>query len=135
MPAGERSQTWFPELIDELRTAWQRDADWDSIIGLRDRLQNTLEEILASRDITPATLTCRDCGHSGPSAPPRISVRAMLLATKRFKIESADVVGRLDSAWSKHRVVHSLDPYGRAVESGAGGEGHSAHTGHHHEDA
>ena len=30
MPRGERSQTWFPELVAELRQSWRRDPTWEA---------------------------------------------------------------------------------------------------------
>lgn len=121
MPAGERSQVWFPELVTELRQAWRTDATWEAVIDLRDRLQRRLEDVLGSRGIKPATVRCADCGHVGPGAPPAISVRALLLALQRFGIEPQDRVRRLEKEWSRHRALHRLDLYGRRPEGGAAG--------------
>ena len=30
MPAGERSQTWFPELVAALRQSWRPDPTWEA---------------------------------------------------------------------------------------------------------
>jgi hypothetical protein len=49
MPAGERSQTWFPELVAALRQSWRPDPTWEAVIDLRDQLQRSLEHTLASR--------------------------------------------------------------------------------------
>ncbi len=119
MPRGERSQTWFPELVAELRQSWQTEPAWEAVIDLRDQLQRTLEHILSSRGIKPATVRCLHCGHVGPGTPPAISVRAVLLALRRFGIESEDRVRRLDKEWSRHRALLRLDLYGRGPESGA----------------
>lgn len=89
MPSGERSQTWFPEVVTELRQSWQPELPWDAVIALRDQLQDRLDYILRSRGIKQAVVRCR-CGHVGPGRDPRISVRAMLLALRRFSIESED---------------------------------------------
>ena len=32
MPRGERSQTWFPELVAELRQSWRTDPTWEAVI-------------------------------------------------------------------------------------------------------
>jgi len=92
MPRGERSQTWFPELVAELRQSWRTDPTWETVINLRDQLQQRLEHILKSRGIKPATVRCLHCGHVGPGKSPAISVRAVLLALRRFGIESEDRV-------------------------------------------
>ena len=117
MPAGDRSRTWFPELVDELRAAWRPELTWDAIVGLRERLQGQLEGILVSRQITPARVRCFHCGHVGPGAPPVLTVRAVLLALQRFGIESEATVRMLDKAWAKHRKLQQLDTHGRRVES------------------
>ena len=119
MPRGERSQTWFPELVAELRQSWRTDPTWEAVIDLRDQLQRTLEHILSSRGIKPATVRCLHCGHVGPGTPPAISVRAVLLALRRFGIEPENRVRQLDKEWSRHRALLQLDLYGRGRESGA----------------
>ncbi len=119
MPGGERSQTWFPELVAELRQSWGTDLTWEAVIDLRDHLQRTLEHILSSRGIKPATVRCLHCGHVGPGTPPAISVRAILLALRRFGIEPEDRVRQLDKEWSRRRALLQLDLYGRKPERSA----------------
>jgi len=119
MPRGERSQTWFPELVAELRQSWRTDSTWEAVVDLRDQLQRRLEHILSSRGIRPATVRCLHCGHVGPGTSPAISVRAVLLALRRFGIEPEDRVRQLDKEWSRHRALLQLDLYGRGRESGA----------------
>lgn len=130
MPRGERSQTWFPELVAELRESWRQDLPWDALIDLRNRLQQRLERILSSRGIKPAQVRCLHCGHVGPGAPPVISVRAVLLALRRFGIESEDTVRHLDKAWAKHCALHQLDLNGHLADHSAGA--HHAHAHHMH---
>jgi hypothetical protein len=119
MPRGERSQTWFPELVAELRQSWRTDPTWEAVIDLRDQLQRRLEHILGSRGIRPATVRCLHCGQVGPGTPPAISVRAVVLALRRFGIEPEDRVRQLDKEWSRHRALLQLDLYGRRPDSGA----------------
>ena len=119
MPRGERSQIWFPELVAELQQSWRADPTWEAVVGLRDQLQRRLEHILSSRGIRPATVRRLHCGHVGPGTPPAISVRAVLLALRRFGIEPEDHVRQLDKGWSRHRALFQLDRYGRGRESGA----------------
>ena len=117
MPAGERSQTWFPELVTQLRESWRAGLAWEAVIELRDRLQQRLEGILNSGGIKPATVRCSQCGSVGPGASPVISVRAMLLTLRRFGIEPEDTVRQLDKSWARHRTLYNLDLYGRSVEA------------------
>jgi hypothetical protein len=119
MPRGERSQTWFPELVAERRESWRHDLSWDAVIYLRNRLQRRLEHILSSRGIKPAKVRCFHCGHVGQGAPPVISVRAVLLALRRFDIESEATVRQLDKAWAKHRALHELDLNGQMADHSA----------------
>lgn len=127
MRPGDRSRTWFPELVGELRAAWRPGITWEAVIALRSQLQRTLEDTLVSRGIKPARVRCFHCGHVGPGAPPVITVRAVLLALQRFGIESEDPVRKLDKAWAKHRAVQQLDMRGQRVEPGA-----AAPPGHMH---
>jgi hypothetical protein len=120
MPSGERSQTWFPELVAELRQSWRPDLTWEAVISLRDQLQRRLEHLLSTRGIKPAAVRCMHCGHVGPGAPPALSVRAVLLALRRFGIEHEDRVRQLDKGWSRHRALLHLDLYGRGPTSQAG---------------
>jgi hypothetical protein len=117
MRPGDRSRTWFPELVSDLRASWRPDLTWDEIIALRSQLQRRLVDTLVSQGITPARVRCSHCGHVGPGAPPVITVRAVLLALKRFAIESEDAVRKLDKAWAKHRSLHQLDMLGQRVEA------------------
>ena len=116
MPAGDRSRTWFPELVSELRASWRPNLPWDAIIGLRSRLQEKLDGILKWRGITPARVRCFHCGHVGPGASPVITVRAVLLALQRFGIESEAAVRKLDKEWATHRALQQLDMRGQRVE-------------------
>lgn len=123
MPPGERSQTWYPEVVALLRSHWKPDLSWQAVIELRDQLQRELETLRASRGIQPPMFRCPHCGTHAPAAPPRISVRAMLLALGRFGIEPSDTVRQRESAWARYRAEHSLDLFGRAGPVVAG-DGH-----------
>lgn len=117
MASGERSQTWFPELVTCLRQSWRDGLDWPGVIALRDELQVRLESILASRGITPAVVRCHRCGTVGPGRPPVISVRALLLALPRFQVVPAERARSLEKTWAKYRASHNLDLYGKAAAS------------------
>ncbi len=113
MPSGERSQTWFPEMVASLRAAWRPQLSWVAIIELRDAMQAQLNHIRTSRNIRPPVSTCPKCGRTEPEAEPRVSVRAMLLALRRFGIESQETVRQLERGWAKHRAAEALDGEGR----------------------
>lgn len=119
MPAGERNQVWYRELVALLRTEWRPDLSWEAIVDLRERLQRELEALRASRGIKPPVMRCPRCATIGPAAPPSISVRAMLLALARFGIEPGDLVRQRERAWAKHCAEHALDPLGGAAHSDA----------------
>jgi hypothetical protein len=51
MPAGDRQRTWFPEMIDVLRSEWRPDISLDELIALRDRLDELLQQIRKVRNI------------------------------------------------------------------------------------
>ncbi len=124
MARGERSQTWFPEMVASLRTSWRADLSWSEIVELRQKMQAQLEQIRASRGIRPPVSTCPVCGRTGPEAARRVSVRAMLLALSRFSIESEDVVQELEKGWAKHRAAESLDLEGAPASSRTLSEAH-----------
>jgi hypothetical protein len=54
-------------------------------------------------------------------------VRAVLLALRRFDIESEATVRTLDKAWKKHRALLQLDGRGEQ-SSGTAAERAAAHT-------
>ncbi len=111
MPARDRAQTWFREVIAELRGSWRPDLPWDGVIELREKLQRTLDEVVALRHRAHAGAGSR-CSHCGGQMRPVVTVRAVLLALGRFGIESADTVRQLDKAWAKFRALHQLDMFG-----------------------
>jgi len=49
MPAGDRQRTWFPEMVEALRTEWRAEMSWDELLALRDRLDRMLQHIRESR--------------------------------------------------------------------------------------
>ncbi len=117
MPSGERNQIWFPEIIALLRRDWRPDASWDELIRLRGRLQAALDELRRTRGIVPQVVHCSRCDTSEPAAPPRISVRAMLISVRRFGLGDVAVVEQLERAWARHRRASRLDRYGRHESS------------------
>jgi hypothetical protein len=119
MPAGERSQVWYPELVRVLRREWRSDLSWEATVELRDQLQSQLEDLRRRRGIFPPVIRCPSCGAMGPAAPPSISVRAMLLAVGRFGIELTEAVRQLERDWARHRAQHDLNLTGHPSAASA----------------
>jgi hypothetical protein len=108
-----RSRTWFPEMVAVLRREWDSSMSLTELIALRDRLDAMLQTLRSTRNILTAMFLCARCGAHGRSRPPRLSVRAMLLALSRFEIASAEEVKMLEKSWKKHRRILRLDLYGK----------------------
>ena len=119
MPSGERSQVWYPHLVALLRASWHRAITWDELVSLRAVLQAELDEYRSRRRIVPAVIRCRECGEIGPAAPPKLSVRAMLIALRRFGIASDHDSRQRERDWARYRASKSLDLYGREREKNA----------------
>jgi hypothetical protein len=116
MAAGERSQVWFPEIVDMLRARWRRDLTWQAMVEFRDALQEELDEIRHSRRILPPVFRCPSCGSVGPAKPPVISIRAMLISVRRFGIDSFEVSEQVEREWERYRRKNKLDLVGRSSE-------------------
>lgn len=116
MPATDRAQTWFREVIAELRASWSPGLPWDRVIDLREKLQRTLDEVVALRHRAHEGAGSR-CSHCGGQMRPVITVRAVLLALGRFGIESPEAVRLLDKAWAKHRALGRLDMFGCTADT------------------
>jgi hypothetical protein len=115
VPSGDRSRTWFPEMVEQLRLSWRDDLGMAELAALALRLDLLLHDIRTERGIRSPTILCRKCGRRGPAAAPRVSVRAMILAAERFGIAQQADVGRIERLWKHHRTTERLDLYGRAV--------------------
>ena len=119
MAGGNPNQRWFPEMIEVLRTQWHPGLTWEELVLLRDQLDGELKRIrrdkgiscLPVRDID-RTKPCPKCGRIGQPTEPRISVRAMILALKRFEVADVLAVRSLERGWAKQRAEHGLDLYG-----------------------
>jgi hypothetical protein len=118
MPAGDPQRTWFPDLLEVLRTRWHADLSFEQLIGLAAELDTMLHRIRSERHIRAPVITCRLCGHVGEAAEPRVTVRAMILSLGRFRIAPVEQVKVLDRRWAAHRKQNGLDLYGKAAEPG-----------------
>jgi hypothetical protein len=112
MPPGDAQRTWFPEMIEALRTRWQPNFSIEQVIALRNDLDRQLQSIRRSRTIAPAMMSCPKCGVRAHAAPPKVSVRATILALRRFGIADEATVRVLERQWKSFRAKHSLDGYG-----------------------
>jgi hypothetical protein len=87
------------------------------LIELRGQLDAMLQSIRAERGILPALVYCRQCNTRHRAAPPRVSVRALILALARFGLASLDESRALEKSWKRYRLSQQLDLYGQPVET------------------
>jgi hypothetical protein len=133
VPSGDRSRTWFPEMVEVLRQGWRGDIGMDELIALANGLDCLLRDIRTKRGICSPTIQCRKCGKRGPAAAPRVSVRATILAAGRFGIGQQDEVAQTELLWNRYRLNERLDLYGRPTVADSRGnaaelEGCTCHT-------
>src|SRR4051812_17140400 len=85
------------------------------VIRLRRELDDMLHRIRSARQIRPPIIRCPRCGRVGPRAEPDVSVRAMLIALRRFGVVSTADKKAFEKRWSAYRAPNGLDIYGDAV--------------------
>ena len=117
MASGDAQRTWFPEMIESLGQSWSPSMSETDLIALRDRLDTALQTIRSERGIQPAMMWCPSCQARHRSAPPKVSVRAMILALGRFELASTSEVKALERRWNTYRKYHQLDRYGMKEQS------------------
>jgi len=125
MPAGDAQRTWFPEIVERLRAGWSPALSLIELVALRDELDSLLQAIRSERGILPPLMWCRHCQARTRGVPPRVSVRAAILALGRFGMAGEDEVKALDKAWQKHRKAHQLDLYGSVVHQAPKAKAHA----------
>lgn len=113
MPAGDANRTWFPEMIAVLGDEWHRSMSWTDVILFRDRLDEMLQTIRTERIIQPPMMWCKKCQKRHRAAPAKVSVRALILALRRFGVEDDHVVKEVEKGWKKYRKENGLDLYGK----------------------
>ena len=115
MASGDRQRTWFPEMVDLLRTERRPDLTWKELIALRDRVDGLMKDIRKTRDLKPVVskTPCPKCGRPLIQGGGHVSVRAMILAVKRFGIASHEEVKVVERGWNRHRRQTGLDLHGR----------------------
>ena len=117
MPAGDAQRTWFAEMVDSLRARWHRSMSITELIEFRGQLDAMLQSIRSERGILPALQYCQHCKTRHRAAPPRVSVRALILALARFQIASLDESRALEKSWKRYRLSQQLDLFGQPVET------------------
>jgi hypothetical protein len=120
MPSGDAQRTWFPEMIKILHQEWNASMSWKELVTLRDRLDTALQTIRSQRNILPSILRCPRCKAVGRSAPPKVLVRAMILALERFGIAPEAEVKALEKSWKKYRKENGLGLCGQTVQAQEG---------------
>ena len=115
MPKGDAQRVWFPEMLARLRSEWRETMSFAALVDLRDCLDTMLHQIRSERHISSPVFTCPKCGLRGPKAEPRVSVRAMILAARRFGIAPPAKIKALERQWSKYRDQQGLDLYGKSL--------------------
>ena len=117
MASGDAQKVWFPELIAMVQQAGDAAMSMEALLRLRDRLNTTLQTIRHTRQILPAMMWCPHCQAHHRAAPPRVSVRAMLLALGRFAAMATTDVQALEKRWNRYRRQHQLDRYGQQADA------------------
>ena len=128
MASGDAQKVWFPAMMAMLRKAADPAMSVEAVLRLRDRLDATLQTIRRTRQILPAMLWCPHCQAHHRAAPPRVSVRATILALGRFAEVAAPEVQALEKRWNRYRRQHQLDRYGQKEDAVSSPPSHtSAH--------
>jgi hypothetical protein len=117
MASGDAQKVWFPELIAIVRQAGDTALSIDALLCLRDQLDTTLQMIRQSRQILPALMWCPHCQARHRAAPPRVSVRATILALGRYTRATASEVQALEKQWNRYRRQHQLDRHGQPEDA------------------
>ncbi len=85
----------------------------EDLILLRNRIDATLQGIRAEREILPSMMWCPTCQKRQCSAPPKVSVRATILALGGFRIALEAEVKSLEKLWKKYMKEKGLNIYGK----------------------
>jgi len=95
MPPGDAQRAWFPEMINELRTAWSKSMTWEELAVFCERMTEKREQIRIKRKIKIPSSKCFKCGKITQSII-IISIRSALFALKDNSIVSEMEFARLD---------------------------------------
>lgn len=113
MAAGDARRVWFEQMVDRLRSRWNREMQPDELIQLRDELDEMLQQIRSDRQLRPPVLRCPECGHVGKATASHVSVRAMILSVIRFEIDDGEVTRSIEKQWRAYQKANHLDLNGK----------------------
>lgn len=119
MPAGDAHRVWFPEMLGRLRAEWNPAMPFPRLVALSNNLDQMLQQIRNERHIQPPIVRCSKCGSVGRAAEPKVSVRAVILATARFGIAERAAAKKFEKDWAKYRIQNELDLYGKVTAAEA----------------
>jgi hypothetical protein len=105
-------------MVDALRRQWHEakaPAQW---IELRDQLDAMLMALRTQRRIVPPLIFCPTCKTRHRAGFLRVSVRALILAVRRFGIASHEEVRACEKLWKQYRRQQQLDLYGQPAPCG-----------------
>ena len=117
MASGDAQKVWFPAMIAMRRQAADPAMSVEAVLVLRDRLDAKLQHIRRTRQIRPAMMWCPHCQAHHRAAPPRVSVRATLLALGHFAAVAPTNVQAIEKRWNRYRRQHQLDRYGQKEDA------------------
>jgi hypothetical protein len=104
-------------MTEQLTRFWTGQAQWDEVIEFCERMTALRSSIRQRRGIKAPMITCPDCGTTGRSELPGISVRSTLFALRKIEALSETQMKELDRDWSRYRKAHALDAYGHKAEA------------------
>jgi len=90
---------------------------FEVMIPLREALDEMLQRIRRERQIRSPVTQCPECGHMGASAPPHVSLRAMILSVSRFGIDELEATRAIEKAWKAYEKANHLDVYGQSASA------------------
>ena len=121
MASGDAQRVWFPEMLNQLRTAWLASMTWDELAAFCQRVTVERRALRASRGIEPPTTRCSRCGAASKSDIRGVTIRSALFALRKMGVVEEAGFKALDKSWMRHKVANQLDPYGRRVTAAGDG--------------
>lgn len=72
MPSGDAQRVWFPEVLEELKTAWSSSMTWGELADFCERMTEKRRAIREARGILPPRTRCPRCGAVSLGPAPRL---------------------------------------------------------------
>ena len=116
MPSGDAQRVWFPEMLEELKTAWSSSMSWDELTDFCERMTDIRKRIREERGIQPRKTRCPKCCKVSRSDVSGVSIRSALFALRNNGVITDDELKKLDKSWMKHKKKNGLDPHGRKAK-------------------